>query len=266
MKHAGSLQLRIGMFMIAFMLAVLLLAVLANGVRLDLQLRHRLERHSPTFALGTDDLGRDVLSCLIGGTAISLLVSLLVVLLTSALGTLAGMISGLSGGAVDAVFMRLADIILAFPGILLVIALVAFLGHGFLNLIIALSCTNWVETARMVRGIVLAQRQKEFILAARSYNASSSRIVFHHLLPIVSPLVVVQATLGMSTVIVAESSLNFLGLGLDPRVPTLGQMIDAGRGHLFDRPQLIILPGAVLILLIMAFHFLGEGLRGLWRE
>ena len=118
----------------------------------------------------------------------------------------------------------------------------------------------------MVRGIVLAQRQKDFILAARSYNASPFRIVIHHLLPIAFPLVVVQVTLGISAVIVAESSLNFLGLGLDPRIPTLGQLIDAGRGHLFDRPQLVIFPGVVLALLIMSFHFLGEGLKGLRRE
>jgi peptide/nickel transport system permease protein len=266
MKPTDNLQLRIGLFLLALVLTGLLLSLLLNGVRFDLQLHHRLENPSSSFVLGTDDLGRDLLSCIICGTGVSLLISLVVILLTAATGTAVGMVAGLSGRMADILLMRLTDIVLSFPGILLVIALVSFLGQGFSNLIIAFSCTGWAGTARMVRGIVLAQRQKEFILAARSYNASPYRIAIHHLLPIAFPLIVVQATLGISAVIIAESSLSFLGLGLDPRIPTLGQLIDAGRGHLFDRPQLVIIPGAVLSLLIMAFHFLGEGLKGLRKE
>jgi ABC-type dipeptide/oligopeptide/nickel transport system permease subunit len=266
MKPADNQQLRIGLLLLSLVLTGLLLSLLLNGVRIDLQLHHRLENSSSSFVLGTDELGRDLLSCITCGTAISLLISLVVISLTAVTGTAVGMAAGLSGGMADTVLMRLTDFVLSFPGILLVIALVSFLGQGFFNLILAFSCTGWAGTARMVRGIVIAQRQKEFILAARSYNASPYRIAIHHLLPIVYPLVIVQATMGISAVIVAESSLNFLGLGLDPRIPTLGQLIDAGRGHLFDRPQLVILPGAVLALLIMAFHFLGEGLRGLQKE
>jgi peptide/nickel transport system permease protein len=266
MKPTDNPQLRIGLFLLTLVLTVLLLSLLLNGMRSDLQLHHRLEDSSSSFVLGTDELGRDLLSCIIFGTGVSLLISLAVILLTTATGTAVGMAAGLSGGMVDAILMRLADVVLSFPGILLVIALVSFLGQGLSNLILALSFTGWAGTARMVRGIVLAQRQKEFILAARSYNASPYRIVVHHLLPIALPLIIVQATLGISAVIIAESSLNFLGLGLDPRIPTLGQLIDSGRGHLFDRPQLVIFPGVVLALLIMAFHFLGEGLKGLRKE
>jgi peptide/nickel transport system permease protein len=266
MKPADNLQLRIGLFLLTFVLIGLLLSLLLNGARFDLQLHHRLENPSSSFVLGTDELGRDLLSCIICGTGVSLLISLVVILLTTATGTAVGMAAGLSGGMVDTILMRLADFVLSFPGILLVIALVSFLGQGLSNLIMALSFTGWAGTARMVRGIVLTQRQKEFILAARSYNASPYRIAVHHLLPIAFPLVIVQATLGISAVIIAESSLNFLGLGLDPRIPTLGQLIDSGRGHLFDRPQLVIFPGVVLAVLIMAFHFLGEGLKGLRKE
>jgi len=171
------------------------------------------------------------------------------------------MVSGLAGGVTDTIIMRIVDIILAFPGILLAIALVSFFQQGMITLILALTFSGWVGYARIIRGDVLKYKQMEFILAARSYNASFARIIFFHLLPITLPLVVVQASLGISGVILAESSLNFLGIGIDPLIPTLGQLIDAGREHLFDKPHLIVIPGVVLFIIIIAFNFIGEGLR-----
>jgi peptide/nickel transport system permease protein len=157
--------------------------------------------------------------------------------------------------------MRGADFILAFPGILLALALIAFWGQGVLNLVFALVVSSWVGYARLVRGEVLKIKSREFILAARGFNASSWQIATQHMLPLIFPLLLTQAVSGIASVIMAESSLNFLGLGLDPRLPTLGGMIDAGRSHMFARPAMVILPGACLILLVAGFLLLAEGLK-----
>lgn len=238
---------------------------LSRGVNIEIDLDASLTPSS-YHLLGTDDLGRDFLSCLVYGAGLSLAIGVTVVLISVSAGTLLGMISGLAGGAVDIIIMRIVDIILAFPGILLAIALVSFFQQGIVTLILVLSLSGWVSYARIVRGEVLKYKQKEFILAARSYNASFSRIIFSHLLPIVRPLVVVQASLDISGVILAESGLNFLGIGLDPEIPTLGQLIDAGRVHIFDSPQRIFIPGLVLFCIIIAFNFIGEGLRKKYTE
>lgn len=261
LKTAKNIQLRIGFFLLAviilLMIGFFLFRPLAIGIDMDL----RMSPPSSRYLLGTDELGRDLVSCVLYGAGISLVTGIVVVLLSSLSGGLLGLIAGYSGGIVDTVIMRIVDILLAFPGILLAIALAAFLRPGPLNLILVLTVTGWVEYARLVRGEVLKYKQKEFILAAKSYNASFSRIIIHHLLPLVLPLLAVQASLGISGVILAESSLNFLGLGLDPRIPTLGQTIAAGRDHMFDNPALIAAPGAVLFTIIIAFIFIGEGLR-----
>lgn len=244
-------------------LILILMAVFAffREISIDINMADRLKPSSSIYVLGSDNLGRDLLSCIVYGAGISLLIAFSVILLSAFLGTLLGMISGLAGSVTDMIIMRIVDIILAFPGILLAIALVSFFQQGMINLIIALTFSGWVGFARLIRGEVLKYKQQEFILAARSYNASFFRIIFHHLIPITLPLVVVQASLGISGVILAESSLNFLGIGIDPMVPTLGQLIDAGREHIFDKSQLIIIPGVVLFIIIIAFNFIGEGLR-----
>lgn len=261
-KHKKSnSQLRIGTLLLGLILLLMLFFAVFRGVSFDMKIQERVQPAGAGRLLGTDDLGRDLLSCILYGVGISLLIGFTVVLLSALSGTLLGMICGLAGGLIDTIIMRIVDIILAFPGILLAIALVSFFQQGIVTLVLALTLCGWVSYARIVRGEVLKYKQKEFILAARSYNASFARIIFHHLLPITLPLIVVQASLGISGVILAESSLNFLGIGLDPRIPTLGQLIDAGRNHIFDRPGLIVIPGAVLFFIIIAFNFIGEGLR-----
>jgi peptide/nickel transport system permease protein len=257
----SNFQLWIGGGLLGIIFLLMLLLTLFRGVSIEMKIQERSQPPGAGYWLGTDDLGRDLLSCILYGAGLSLFIALTVVLLSALSGTLLGMISGLAGGFMDTIIMRIVDIILAFPGILLAVGMVSFFRQGIVTLILVLTFCGWGSYARLVRGEVLKYKQKEFILAARSYNASFARIIFHHLLPITLPLIVVQASLGIAGVILAESSLNFLGIGLNPMIPTLGQLVDAGRNHIFDSPGLIVIPGMVLFFLIMAFNFIGEGLR-----
>lgn len=250
-----------GVILLGVLFFLMLFFVLFRDVSINMNIQERLQPPGVTYLLGTDDLGRDLLSCILYGAGLSLLIGSAVVLLSAFLGTFVGMVAGLAGGVIDGIIMRIVDIILAFPGILLAIGLVSIFRQGILTIIIVLTLCGWVSYARIARGEVLKYKQKEFIMVARSYNASFGRIIFHHLLPLLMPLVIVQATLGMAGVILAESSLNFLGIGLDPQIPTLGQLIDVGRNHIFDRPGLMVIPGGVLFLIILIFNFIGEGLR-----
>lgn len=236
-------------------------AVLFRGIDLNLHLLRRLQAPSARCLLGTDALGRDILSCLAVGTLLSLAISLAVVALSAAIGGALGFLAGWSGGIAGAGIMRLADLALAFPGILLALAFIAFWGPGTLHLILAMAAGGWAGYARLVRAEVLKIREQPFIMAARGFNASWRHIALAHVLPLVFPVLLAQATAGMATVILAEASLSFLGLGLDPRLPTLGGMVDAGRGHLFDRPALVLVPGACLVLLVASFLLLAEGCR-----
>lgn len=256
-----DLQFHIGIILLGVILFLMLFFAVFQEVSINMNMGERLQSPGLKYLLGTDDLGRDLLSCILYGAGLSLFIGCTVVLLSAFMGTLLGMVSGLAGGLIDNVMMRIVDIILAFPGILLAIGLVSVFRQGIITIIMVLTLCGWVSYARIARGEVLKYKQKEFIMAAKSYNASFVRIIFHHLLPLLMPLVIVQATLGIAGVILAESSLNFLGIGLDPQIPTLGQLIDAGRNHIFDRPGLMVIPGGVLVIIILAFNFIGEGLR-----
>ncbi len=223
-------------------------------------LESRLEGPSTTHPLGRDELGRDVLSRLLDGARISVGVGLAVVLLAGAVGTAIGALSGYLGGRVDSFLMRMSDVFLAFPGILLAIALVAVLGPALRHVVLALVVIGWVGYARLVRGQVLQFREREFVLAARSSGAAGKRIFLRHLLPNVLPALLVQASLGMAGAILAEASLSFLGLGIQPPTPSWGAMINAGRGHLIDAPHLAFFPGLAIFMTVMGLNFLGDGL------
>jgi peptide/nickel transport system permease protein len=225
------------------------------------ELARRLESPSAAHPLGLDELGRDILARLIRGARISLLVGIAVVSVSSVVGMLFGSIAGYFGGGVDTLISRVIDVLMAFPGILLAIALVAVLGPSLVNVVIALSVIGWVGYARLVRGQALRAREFEFVQAARASGASSARIVLRHILPTAIPAVVVQATLGMAGAIIAEAALSFLGLGVQPPTPSWGTMLDAGRAHLFDAPHLTIFPGLAIATLVLGFNFLGDGLR-----
>jgi peptide/nickel transport system permease protein len=224
-------------------------------------LSHRLEGPSPAHPLGLDELGRDILARLLSGARISLLVGLAVVSVSSVVGMILGSMAGYFGGAVDDVISRVVDVLMAFPGILLAIALVAVLGPSLTNVVLALSVIGWVGYARLVRGQALRTRELEYVQAAKALGASAPRIVLRHVLPTALPAVIVQATLGMAAAIIAEASLSFLGLGVQPPTPSWGTMLDAGRAHLFDAPHLTIFPGVAIAMLVLGFNFLGDGLR-----
>jgi peptide/nickel transport system permease protein len=225
------------------------------------ELARRLERPSVSHPLGLDELGRDILSRLIAGAQISLLVGVSVVGISSLAGMLLGSIAGYAGGRIDDAISRVMDVLMAFPGILLAIALVAVLGPSLGNVILALSVIGWVGYARLVRAQALRTRELEFVQAARALGASASRIVLKHVLPSAFPAVVVQGTLGMAGAIIAEAALSFLGLGVQPPTPSWGTMLDAGRSHLFDAPHLTLFPGLAIAMLVLGFNFLGDGLR-----
>jgi len=225
-------------------------------------LERRLEEPSMEHWLGLDELGRDILSRLIMGARVSVGVGLSVVLLAGLLGTAVGATAGYFGGRVDTLLMRLTDVFMAFPGILLAIALVAVLGPALRNVVIALVVIGWVGYARLVRGQVLQLREMEFVLAARASGVRPLGIVMRHLLPNVLPTLVVQASLGMAGAILAEAGLSFLGLGIQPPTPSWGAMINAGRSHLLDAPHLALFPGLAILVTVMGLNFLGDALVG----
>ena len=245
--------------------AALLLAALAGpwlapyGPN-DLDLERRLEGPSVAHPLGLDELGRDVLSRLLAGARVSVTVGLSVVGLAGSVGTLLGVFAGALGGRADAALRRAIDVFLAFPGILLAIALVAVLGPALRHVLLALVTIGWVGYARLARGQTLALAGQEFVLAARAAGVSTARLVFRHLLPNVLPLMIVQASLGLAGAILAEASLSFLGLGIQPPTPSWGAMINAGRTHLLDAPHVTLFPGLAILASVLALNFLGDAL------
>ncbi len=255
-------MVRLGIFIVVFaVLAAVRGPSLCSYDPSAQELARRLEGPSAAHLLGLDELGRDVLARLLQGARISLLVGIAVVSVSSSVGMLFGSIAGYFGGRVDDAISRVIDVLMAFPGILLAIALVAVLGPSLVNVILALSVIGWVGYARLVRGQALRAREFEFVQAARACGAGSARIVLRHILPTAIPAVVVQATLGMAGAIIAEAALSFLGLGVQPPTPSWGTMLDAGRAHLFDAPHVTIFPGLAIATLVLGFNFLGDGLR-----
>jgi peptide/nickel transport system permease protein len=170
-------------------------------------------------------------------------------------------VAGYRGGVVDDVISRVIDVLLAFPGLLLAIALVAVLGPSLVNVLVALTLIGWVGYARLVRGQALRVRELEFVQAARALGAATPRILWSHVIPAAMPAVVVQATLGMAGAIISEAALSFLGLGVQPPTPSWGTMLSGGRAHVLDAPHLTVFPGLAIAMLVLGFNFVGDGLR-----
>lgn len=215
----------------------------------------------PRHILGTDHLGRDIVSRLIYGARISLVVSISAVAFSSVLGTIIGLLSGFYGGKVDSIFMRLADVQLAFPFILLAIAIIAVLGPSLRNIIIVMGITGWVIYARVVRAEVLSLKEKEYITAVRALGGSNGRIIFKHLFPNVMPPCIVIVTLEMARMIIMEAALSFLGLGIQPPTPTWGGMLADGRVYLVTSWWLATFPGLVIMFVVLGINLLGNWLR-----
>ena len=228
----------------------------------NLDLPSRLAAPSAAHWFGTDELGRDIFSRIIFGARISLLVGGSVVAFSLLLGLMVGSVAGYYGGRVDRfINVIVMNAFLSFPGILLAIAFVAFLGPGIFNLILALSIGGWVGYARLVRAQVLAARESEYVEAAHALGASDVRIVVRHILPNIIQPVIVQAAIGMAGAVLAEATMSFLGLGVPPPAASWGSMLNDGRAHLFDAPHLVLFPAAAVMLAVLSFNFIGDALR-----
>lgn len=221
----------------------------------------KLAPPSADYWLGTDHLGRDILSRIIYGTRLTLAVVLLVVISVGPIGLVIGTLSGYFGGVIDTVLMRVTDIFLAFPRLVLALAFVAALGPGIENAVIAIACTAWPPYARVARAETLVIRNADYIAAVRLQGASHLRIVLKHVIPMCLPSVIVRTTLDMAGIILIAAGLGFLGLGAQPPSPEWGAMIATGREFIFDQWWVAAFPGAAICLVALGFNLLGDGLR-----
>ncbi|GAB6156505.1 ABC transporter permease [Desulfosporosinus burensis] len=234
---------------------------LAPNDPVAIDLAKRLSSSDNKFPLGTDHLGRCILSRLLFGIRLSLGTAFLVLLAVMSISISIGTLSGYIGGRVDNLIMRCVDIILAFPGLILAMAVAGMLGPSLKNLMLAMVMTHWAGYARVVRGLVLSVKEKEFVHAARTSGTSGFKLVTRHILPnIVSP-VIVLATIDMGQIILGISGLSFLGLGAQPPAPEWGAMLNDGRGYMQVAPQLMLAPGFAIAVVVLAFNLLGDGLR-----
>ena len=247
---------------ILFLILALFAPWIAPQDPASIHLPTRLDAPSPAHWFGTDELGRDILSRTIYGARISMLVGSCVVLTSLGVGLIIGSIAGYYGGAIDRfVNVVLMNAFLSFPGILIAIAFVAFRGPGIFNLVVALSLGGWVGYARLVRGQVLAAREREYVEAARALGASDLRIIVRHILPNIIQPVIVQAAIGMAGAILAEATMSFLGLGVPPPTASWGAMLNDGRVYLFEAPHLVLFPALAVMLAVLSFNFIGDALR-----
>lgn len=222
---------------------------------------HRLEPPSSQHLLGTDDLGRDILSRMLSGIRVSLTVGFSAVGIMALIGTMLGIISGYFGGKTDVIIMRFVDIMLCFPTFFLIILVIAFLEPNIYNVMIVIGLTSWPGLTRLVRAEVLSLREREFIQAADLLGLTHARIFFVHILPNVISPILVAATLGVGDAILTESGLSFLGLGIQPPASSWGQMLSAGKDYIYFAWWLSLFPGLAILMTVMAFNLLGEGLR-----
>ncbi len=211
--------------------------------------------------LGLDEFGRDEFTRLVYGARISLEVGIEVVSLSLLLGLLVGVVSGFFGGYVDIILMRIADIFLAFPSLVLAIGITAVLGPGILNVVLALIVVTWPGYSRVIRSETLSVKELDFVAASRIAGASRMRIALTHIVPNTLSPVIVLATLGMGFAILAEAGLSFLGLGVNPPIPSWGSMISSGQDYILSDPNLVIVPGLAITITVLIFNLLGDGLR-----
>lgn len=257
-------DLVIGLLITGTVLTVLLLAHVlfpAGTDTMDLAARLRPPFLSGAHPLGTDPLGRDVLARVVYGGRLSLLVGVVSVILSALIGTLLGLYAGYYRGRVDAFLMRLADVQLAFPFILLAITVIAIIGPGLWKLIAVMVASQWAQYTRLVRGQVMALRDREFVQAADALGANNARVIFRHIVPNAIGPIIVLATLNVANNILLESGLTFLGLGVDPQVPSWGGMLSDGRTYLQTAWWVSVFPGVAITITVLGFNLLGDWLR-----
>ena len=258
-RNKGALA---GTFIVAvFFMAGGLAPIIAPYDPYEANLQYRLSPPDRTHWFGGDEFGRDVFSRILYGARLSILIGTLGVILAILAGVPLGLISGYFGGLADHIIMRLIDIMLAFPGILLAIAIVSVLGFGLTNVIIAIGVFSIPTYARLTRGAVLAVKNLDYITSCRALGASHIRIIFRHVLPnVLSPLII-QTTLRIATALLTASSLSFLGLGAQPPLPEWGAMLSSGRVYIRMAPHLVTFPGLAIMIVVLAFNLMGDGLR-----
>jgi len=222
---------------------------------------HRLEPPSSRHPLGTDDLGRDLLSRMVYGTRVSLLVGFVAVGIAIVIGSFLGLLSGYFGGWLDALIMRFVDIMLCFPTFFLILMVIAFLEPSIWNVMAVIGLTGWPGLTRLVRGECLSVREREYIQAARALGLANLRVMLVHLLPNVTAPIIVTATLGIGGAILTESALSFLGLGVQPPTPSWGNILTAGKDYITLAWWLSLFPGLAILVTVLAYNLLGEGLR-----
>jgi peptide/nickel transport system permease protein len=252
----------VGVFIVITFALVAMLAeaiVPYNPVQQDLSVA--LQRPGKSHLLGTDELGRDILSRIIMGARVSLLMSVAAVIGASVMGTLLGAVAGYFGGRLDHVTMRCIDVLLALPGILLAITIIAVLGVGLINVVVAIAINGIPVFARLARAATLTVKENEYVQAARALGANDRCILVSHLFPNIAAPLLVQSTLLMATAILTASSLSFLGLGAQPPTPEWGSMLSSGRSYLTSSPHVGTFPGIALMMVVLGFNMLGDGLR-----
>lgn len=252
----------VGGLLIIFFIIVAIVGPFLTPYEPDAQIiTNKLAPPSADHWFGTDHLGRDIFSRIVHGMKITLYIGFASVVLGATVGVLVGIISGYYGGTVDSIIMRLMDVLLAFPSILLALAIVSVLGASLNNVIIAVAIFSVPVFARIVRGSTLAVKNLEYVDAVKALGATDRRIIFKHILPNVTSPIIVQATLNIATSVLAASGLSFLGLGAQPPMPEWGAMLSDGRDYLFHAPHVSLFPGLAIVLVVIAFNILGDGLR-----
>jgi peptide/nickel transport system permease protein len=261
-RLCGNRLTMLGLAVLLFLVMVAALAPLIAPEGYDAQsLADRLAAPSAAHWFGTDDLGRDVLARMVYGTRVTLMIACLVAVIAAPLGLLVGTAAGYFGGWVDTVLMRINDVFLSFPGLILALGFVAALGPGIRNSVIAIALTAWPPIARLARAETLTLRNADYIAAVRIQGGSALRIILHHVVPMCLPSVVVRITLAMAGIIITAAGLGFLGLGAQPPMPEWGSMLSSGRAHLSGAWWISAVPGIAIVMTSLAFNLLGDGLR-----
>ena len=250
-----------GFLIILFIITAFVGPLLLSQDPNEVQVANKLQPPSAEHWFGTDNYGRDIFTRIIYGMELTLRVGFLSVAIGGAVGVVFGIVAGYYGGWIDTVIMRIMDVLLAFPGILLALAIVSVLGGSLRNVIIAVAIYSVPAFARIVRGSTLSVRKLEYIDAVRALGASDTRIIFKHILPNIMSPIIVQATLRIATAILTASGLSFLGLGVQPPTPEWGAMMSDGRNFIVDAPHIILFPGLMVVIVVLAFNIFGDGIR-----
>ncbi|GAE24661.1 dipeptide transport system permease protein DppC [Halalkalibacter wakoensis JCM 9140] len=255
-------NLSIGIILALFLACITFLGgVLVPHDPFQIDMNNRLQGVSSGNLLGTDQLGRDVFSRIIYGAKLTIGLGMFAIMMSICIGVPIGLLSGYIGGKIDALFMRMIDGILAFPDFILAIAIAGMLGPSLTNIIIAIVLVRWIVYARVVRGLVLAEKEKEYVLVSKVSNSSSFKTIRMHLLPQVMPDIIVMAAIDVGKVILLISALSYIGLGAQPPLPEWGAMLNDGRGYFQVVPSLMIYPGLAIMLTVLCCNLLGDGLK-----